>query len=636
MNLLTHFRKITILRFVLAGPVLLFSVPALFGDGIASRYPNDVGIENDPDVILADGFESYTSADELTTVGSWDQVILKANMRIATEPGNYVGGHKSLEMRYPISMTDTGCAIVKFPIPNERTLYVRVYEKWDLGWDATGSNHNGIIMSGDYPGPGNPPPPDGTGFFLFLLQNTLSPLAGGGQPGYSQIYAYWPYQRTGYGDHWFSDGTVIPYSPVIGNKGEWLAYPAQYPDFVPIPNWQPIRGLWYCHEFMVKLNDLGQRNGVVAFWINGQLKGRWTNLFIRSRDSLKIDYVKLGMGTQHSDRVNKKWHDNVVIATQYIGPMVSPTPTPTPTASRTPTPTPTPTPTRTPTPTATRTPTATPTATRTPTATPTATRTPTPTATPSPRRWTAVVADFNGDGHPDWVARNVMTRQTALVYLDDNIVIGAALGPTIATNLALTGAADFNVDTHPDYALFAPNTFQTRIWYLSGPTGIGTASGPTLPAGWELVTTADFNGDNNPDFVIFKRTTRQTAIVFLNNNVVIGAALLPTLPAGWNLTGVADFNSDGHVDIALFHSATRQTVIGYLSGGTLIGAALGPTLPMNWRLVAAADFNGDGHPDYLIYRPDTRQTAIWHLNNNVFIKAVSGLTLPAGWSLVGP
>ena len=194
------------------------------------------------------------------------------------------------------------------------------------------------------------------------------------------------------------------------------------------------------------------------------------------------------------------------------------------------------------------------------------TPTPTPTPTPIPRGAMAVVADFNGDGHPDWVARNINTRQTALVYLNDNVVIGAALGPTLTANLRLTGAADFNVDTHPDYALFAPNTFQTRLWYLSGPTRIGTASGPTLPAGWELITTADFNGDNHPDFVIFKRSTRQTAVVFLNNNVVIGAALLPTLPAGWNLRAVADFNSDGHVDIALFNSNTRQTVIGYLSG----------------------------------------------------------------------
>jgi outer membrane protein assembly factor BamB len=273
----------------------------------------------------------------------------------------------------------------------------------------------------------------------------------------------------------------------------------------------------------------------------------------------------------------------------------------------------------------------------TPTATPrpSPTSTPTPTPTPTPTAPAlAVVADFNGDGHPDWVVRNVNTGLTALVYLNDNAVVGAALGPSLMNNLALIGAADFNLDTHPDFALFAPNTLQTTLWYLSGPTRIGTASGPTLPAGWELITTADFNGDNHPDFVIFKRSTRQGAVVFLNNNVVVGAALLPTFPNGWNLGAVADFNSDGDVDIVLFNSNTRQTVIGYLSGGTLIGAALGPTLPMNWLLVGAADFNGDGHPDYLLYRPDTRQTAIWYLNNNVYIGGAFGVTLPSGWTLL--
>jgi hypothetical protein len=333
-------------------------------------------------------------------------------------------------------------------------------------------------------------------------------------------------------------------------------------------------------------------------------------------------------------------NDNKVYAFRVSGGTPTPTPTPTATSTASATVTPTATATATPTPTATSTATATATATATPTSTPTATASGSPTATPRPMptprppAGMAVVADFNGDGHPDWVIRNINTRQTTLVYLNDNVVIGAALGPTLAANFALTGAADFNIDTHPDYALFAPNTFQTSLWYLSGPTRIGTASGPTLPAGWELITTADFNGDNNPDFVIFNRSTRQAVVVFLNNNVVIGVAPLPTLPAGWDLTAVADFDSDGHVDIALFNSNTCQTMIAYLSGTTVIGAARGPTVPRNWQLVAAADFNGDGHPDYLLYRPGTRKTAIWHLNNNVFIDGVYGLTLPRGWTLL--
>jgi hypothetical protein len=259
-----------------------------------------------------------------------------------------------------------------------------------------------------------------------------------------------------------------------------------------------------------------------------------------------------------------------------------------------------------------------------------------PATTPSASAVMAEVADFNGDGHPDWVIRRAATGQTAIVYLNNNVVIGVAFGPALPAGWGLRGVADFNTDSHPDYALFAPNTFQTAIWYLSGPTFIGSAVGPTLPSGWELEATADFNGDAHPDWVIRHAATSRTALVYLNNNVVIGAAFAPPLPNGWSLAGVADFNGDGHPDYALFISRTGQTVIGYLSGPTLIGAALGPTLPSGWALVATADFNGDGKPDYVVYRASTRQTAIVYMNNNVAIGVAFGPTLPAGWSLTAP
>jgi VCBS repeat protein/PQQ enzyme-like repeat protein len=284
----------------------------------------------------------------------------------------------------------------------------------------------------------------------------------------------------------------------------------------------------------------------------------------------------------------------------------TPTPTPTPTATPTPTPPP-------------------------PTPTPTATTTPTP---------IAVTADFNGDGHPDWVIRHAATGQTAIVYLNNNLVIDFAFGPPIPNGWSLACAADFNGDGHPDYALFIPRTGQTVIGYLSGPTPtvIGAALGPTLPSGWALVATADFNGDGHPDWVIRHAATGQTAILYMNNKDVIDFAFGPPIPNGWSLAGVADFDGDGHPDYALFIPRTGQTVIGYLSGPTptVIGVALGPTLPSGWALVATNDFNGDGKPDHVLYRASTGQTAILYLNNNIAIDAKFGPTLPAGWTLAAP
>ena len=247
----------------------------------------------------------------------------------------------------------------------------------------------------------------------------------------------------------------------------------------------------------------------------------------------------------------------------------------------------------------------------------------------------ATVADFNNDGHPDYVLRNPGTRQTAIWYLNNNIYQSGALGPSITAGWVLDGVADFNRDVHPDYALFNSTTDRTAIWYMSGPTRIASAYGPTLAGGWELVATGDFNGNGYPDYVLYNASTHQTAIWYLNNNVYVSGGYGPTLPVNWSVAGVADFNRDGHRDYLLFNSSNHQTAVWYLSGRSLIGGAYGPSIPSGWALVATADFNSDGRPDYLLYNPASRQTAIWYLNNNVYVSAAYGPTLPAGWSLVG-
>jgi hypothetical protein len=94
------------------------------------------------------------------------------------------------------------------------------------------------------------------------------------------------------------------------------------------------------------------------------------------------------------------------------------------------------------------------------------------------------------------------------------------------------GAADFDRDGHSDYVLFFPSSGHTAIAYLSGTTLIGAAWGPTLPSGWALVAAADFNGDGKPDYMLYNGVTRQTALWYLNNNVFVNSAYGPTLPSG--------------------------------------------------------------------------------------------------------
>jgi hypothetical protein len=388
-----------------------------------------------------------------------------------------------------------------------------------------------------------------------------------------------------------SGGTKVGY---VGNNSGTL----QFDDVTANVTGRYVVTIWYTNGDAVRyalLSVNGSAGTPVSFPSTGSFQTvgsiqRTVTLNAGSNNTLKFYNPIIGNWAPDFDRIGVNCH-------------IAPIPTPTPTA----------------------------TATASPTATPTATST--PSVTPGAAR--AVVADFNGDGHPDWVLRNAGSRQTAIWYMNNNVFIGGAFGPTLAAGWGLRGAADFNGDGHPDYPLFAPSTLQTAIWYLSGPTLIGAAYGPTLPGGWTLVITADFNGDLKPDYVLYKASTRQTVIAYLNNNVVIGAAFGPTLPAGWSLVGAADFNGDGHPDYALLNFTTGQTAIWYLSGPTLIGAAYGPTVPTGWAFVATADFNGNFKPDYLLYNAGTRQTAIWYMNNNVFVSGAFGPTLPTGWSLVG-
>jgi hypothetical protein len=79
----------------------------------------------------------------------------------------------------------------------------------------------------------------------------------------------------------------------------------------------------------------------------------------------------------------------------------------------------------------------------------------------------------------------ISCKRPALAVPSDRI--GAAAGPSIPGGWIVAGVADFNRNGHLDYVLFNSMARATVIWYMNNNVRGGSAVGPTLPSGWTLV-----------------------------------------------------------------------------------------------------------------------------------------------------
>lgn len=286
------------------------------GEGIASKYPGDKGIESEPDVIFADDFESHTQPSDLEK--KWDAVYQMQEIRIATEPENIYAGQQALEFRVPQQNNELSNAVDKVLSQELDVLYLRYYSKFQPPYDVVGSSHNGSMISAHYfiNGQATPGiPADGTNKFLVNLENWRGEVATP-SPGHLNLYVYHPEQRSQWGDHFFPTGVVLPNSSMPGDFGT---------DFESRPDILTELDRWYCYEYMVRANTVGQRDGRVTVWVDGKLVADFGNLRFRDIESLKIDRfgLQFHIGSNPNGET-KKWYDNVVAAKSYIGPMVAP------------------------------------------------------------------------------------------------------------------------------------------------------------------------------------------------------------------------------------------------------------------------------------------------------------------------
>src|SRR3989454_633120 len=122
--------------------------------GIAARYPGDVGIETDPDVIFVEQFE-----DALLTAlfSRWTDVFNGSAMSLSSDVPPGSPGSRSLTIPWVGGGVSNGGHLYKLLLPRvDDTLYVRYYIKYP---PTATYQPSGIWIGGDKTPPPPPQPP---------------------------------------------------------------------------------------------------------------------------------------------------------------------------------------------------------------------------------------------------------------------------------------------------------------------------------------------------------------------------------------------------------------------------------------------------------------------------------------------
>ncbi|XZE34555.1 hypothetical protein SH501x_000018 [Pirellulaceae bacterium SH501] len=305
--------------------------------GIASRYPGDREIGKDPLVIFAENFEVETVED---LKSRWETVRDPDAMSLDSQlpPGS--SGKKSLLISQR-QEKGTGADLYRRLDEGYDRVFARMYVRFAR--DCEPIHHFGTCLGGNNPSTAWPSvragePTRGDKSFWVGIE----PF---GKSWRWDYYTYWHAMRGSppRGQTW--GNSFIQNSSLIIPKEEWI-----------------------CVEWMMQMNEIGKKNGEMALWIDGKLvshlglgfpKGKWVfdkflpgeggegvrwnsekgdreyldnpaegspfdGFEFRTTEDLKTNfvwlYVYITQGTK--GHVNRVWFDDVVVAKEYIGPLV--------------------------------------------------------------------------------------------------------------------------------------------------------------------------------------------------------------------------------------------------------------------------------------------------------------------------
>jgi hypothetical protein len=266
--------------------------------GISAQYPGDEGIETDPRVVFVEDFETGDVKD----LGSRWGNAASQNMSLVEE------GHAATPGRRSLKIARNGHLFTH--VRNSDAMYARFYVKFH---EKTGYLHHFVQLLADEP----PTPwpkggaglrPDGDKKFT----TELGPWGRWGKvpaPGMLHFYSYWhELQPDARGDYWGKSFEEDKQEPIVP-------------------------GRWYCLEMMLKANSKpGLADGEHAFWVDGTKIAEFKGIRWRTTDALKVntfwlnyyitEFAAKANNDTAGDRVSEVWFDDIVIATEYIGPIV--------------------------------------------------------------------------------------------------------------------------------------------------------------------------------------------------------------------------------------------------------------------------------------------------------------------------
>ncbi len=216
---------------------------------------------------------------------------------------------------------------------------------------------------------------------------------------------------------------------------------------------------------------------------------------------------------------------------------------------------------------------------------------------PAPTDWRSVaVADFDLDGSTDIVWHRASTGDGEIWMMvgaarrDASVqCAGASSGcislPRVPVQWRIVGAGDFNRDGHPDLIWRNLSTGANIIWFMRNGVYYDWTAPPTITdTNWRIVAVGDFNGDGWPDLFWRNQSTGVNIAWFLVRGVYTGWAAPPTIgDVAWQIVGSADYNRDGKADLLWRHATSGQNLIWYLSNGAYVGWAALPSMPLEWR-----------------------------------------------------